>query len=138
MASTLVRTRVMPGHRVEFATPELPEGTSILVLWSQTHSEDDGGLEHRFQALADQWRKEAVLLSSVVEMAMHPAYQQIIGLGSAAIPLILDEMRARPGHWFWALRAISGEDPTHPEHRGNLRAMADAWLGSGRERGYLP
>lgn len=44
---------------------------------------------------------------------MHPAYQQIIGMGEKALPLILRDLRDRPtGHWFWALNAITGEEPT--------------------------
>ena len=68
---------------------------------------------------------------------MHPAYQQIIGMGEAALTMILEQLGESPGHWFWALRAISGEDPTQPEDRGKLPAMAAAWLRWGEARGYL-
>jgi hypothetical protein len=59
---------------------------------------------------------------------MHPAYQQIIGLGPAGVPLLLRELEREPDHWFWALRAITGEDPVPEEARGRLREMAAAWL----------
>jgi len=67
---------------------------------------------------------------------MHPAYQQIIGLGPPALPLILAELDRELDHWFWALKAISGEDPVPIESRGNMREMANAWLKWGREKGY--
>ncbi len=68
---------------------------------------------------------------------MHPAYQRIIGLGPAVIPLILADLARQPDHWFWALRALTGEDPVPAEARGRVKAMADAWLQWGRENGYL-
>jgi hypothetical protein len=69
-------------------------------------------------------------------MAMHPAYQQIIGMGEDVIPLILWELEKTPNHWFWALRAISDEDPVKPEERGNIHKMAQSWLKWGKEHGY--
>jgi hypothetical protein len=70
-------------------------------------------------------------------MAMHPAYQQIIGMGREVVPLILRELEREPDHWFWALKAITGEDPVPEQHRGRVRAMADAWIRWGREHGLL-
>jgi hypothetical protein len=68
-------------------------------------------------------------------MVLHPAYQRIIGMGTAAVPFLLCELERRPDHWFWALTAITGADPVKPEHRGKLREMANAWLKWGKEQG---
>ena len=92
-------------------------------------------LEQRFNALADQWRNDTLFLSSVDKMAIHPAYQRIIGMGPQALPLILRELQASPDHWFWALHAISGEDPVRPG--AAFEEAADAWLAWGKERGYI-
>ena len=94
-------------------------------------------VRQRFQILATQWREENALTSSVAEMAMHPAYQQIIGLGPAAIPLILKELEREPDHWFWALRSITGENPVLPEDAGRMQKMVASWLEWGRLRGYI-
>ena len=94
-------------------------------------------LARRFQALAAEWKRDVAWSSSVADIAMHPAYQQIIGMGPAAVPLLLRELEQRPDHWFWALRAITGIDPVSPEHRGYLSAMAKAWLAWGRQQGYI-
>ena len=67
---------------------------------------------------------------------MHPAYQRIIGMGESAIPLLLEELDARPDHWAWALRAITGVDPVPDASRGKLRPTADAWVKWGRDNGY--
>ncbi len=91
----------------------------------------------RFLILRDEWKAETVLLSSITQIAMHPAYQQIIGMGLTAVPLILAEMEREPGHWFWALKSITGMDPTLPEDKGYMRRMTESWLRWGREHGYL-
>jgi hypothetical protein len=91
----------------------------------------------RFLMLKEEWEADTAHLSSITEIAMHPAYQQIIGMGPIAIPLILSEMKKQPSHWFWALKSITGEDPVLQEHRGKIFQMAEAWLRWGREQGYL-
>jgi hypothetical protein len=70
-------------------------------------------------------------------MAMHPAYQRIIGMGPRVVPLILRELRRKPDHWFWALTAITGQDPIRPEDAGDILRMTQAWLDFGERQGYL-
>ena len=82
------------------------------------------------------WKAERGPLSSITAMAMHPAYQRIIGLGPAAVPLLLRELEREPDHWFWALKSITGEDPVSPADRGKLRAMTQAWLNWAEGHGY--
>ncbi len=89
-----------------------------------------------FSILKAKWEAETALLSSITEIALHPAYQQIIGMGKDAIPLILAELKRKPGHWFWALKAVTGEDPVLPEQRGRIKEMTEAWLLWGRKQGY--
>ena len=67
---------------------------------------------------------------------MHPAYQEIIGMGERAVPLLLAELRREPDDWFWALHAITGANPVPAASRGNARTMAEAWLRWGAENGY--
>ena len=96
----------------------------------------DIAVEKQFQHLAAEWKAERGSTSSITHLAMHPAYQRIIGLGPAAVPLLLRELDHAPDHWFWALKAITGADPVPDGDRGRIRAMADAWLEWGRENGY--
>ncbi|HEX6095038.1 MAG TPA: response regulator [Thermoanaerobaculia bacterium] len=85
-------------------------------------------LTDRFRRLALRWRFETRHSSSIHEIAMHPAYQSIIGMGTEAVPLIIAQLRRRPEHWFWALKAITDDDPVPPAARGNLQAMAATWI----------
>jgi hypothetical protein len=93
-------------------------------------------LESRFRELFQQWKDATRFMSSITDMATHPAYQQIIGMGQAALPLILGELRRDPDQWFWALKAITGDDPVSAADRGNIPRMTEAWLTWAQQRGY--
>lgn len=89
----------------------------------------------KFHSLAETWRHDVRMTSSLTDMILHPAYQRIIGMGAAAVPFLLRELERKPDHWFWALTAITGADPVSPEDRGRLKKMAEAWLRWGKEQG---
>jgi len=92
----------------------------------------------RFADLAEQWRRETRLISNISKKALHPAYQQIIGMGEAAVPLILRGIEKNgPDDWFWALTSITGANPITESISGNIPAMTEAWLQWGRQAGYL-
>jgi hypothetical protein len=84
-----------------------------------------------------EWKEQSRYLSNTAQMAMLRPYQQIIGMGAAAVPLILEELQREPGQWFWALESITEENPVAPEQAGRVRAMADAWIQWGIDRGLL-
>ncbi len=89
----------------------------------------------RFWMLAEKWRADTQWLSSTSEIAMHPAYQSIIGMGPEAIPMIIDDLHYNSGHWYWALKAISNEDPVPPSDRGVVNRMKAAWLSWAKQKG---
>src|ERR1700722_18223049 len=95
----------------------------LLETWQGTEEE-----LARFQGLVQRWKKETGHFSNMGKKALHPAYQEIIGMGKTAVPLLLAELRREPDDWFWALHAISGANPVAPASRGKLQEMADAWL----------
>lgn len=92
--------------------------------------------QEKFKQLVAAWRTEQDPFSSIIDFE-HPAYQAIIAMGSAAIPLILHELQEDPDYWFWALQEITKENPILPEQEGNLASMTATWLSWGQERGYL-
>lgn len=90
----------------------------------------------RFRKLVGDWRQQRGFTSSLTEMALTPAYQEIIGMGPTAIPFLLEELEREPDHWFWALRSITGVDPVAADSRGDLQAMTAAWLDWGNAQGF--
>lgn len=109
-------------------------GLSTSITESKAGLSSDA-VAQRFQHLANVWREECAHLSSVREMVLHPAYQQIVGMGPPALPFIFAELELKPDHWFWALRAITREDPVPAEHRGNVGKMARDWLEWAKRKG---
>lgn len=94
-------------------------------------------IKEKFERLSCQWKNETLFVSTILESVTHPAYQQIIGMGEQAVPLILSCLSERHDHWFWALMAITGENPVSPNHRGQLPLMANSWLEWGEKNGYI-
>lgn len=116
-------------------TPELSSDVideAVALIASERES-----VEPEFNRLMLEWKTTRRATSSTTAIVTHPAYQRIIGLGRPALPLILRELSRELDHWFWALKAISGDDPVPPEHIGRMRQMAKDWIEWGRKHGYV-
>src|SRR5947209_546573 len=94
------------------------------------------GIREKFQRLAAVWLAETAYVSSSSDLVAHPAFQEIVRMGPAVIPLLLRELENRTGHWHRALRQITGADLVPPADRGNIDKAAEAWLRWGKEQGY--
>jgi hypothetical protein len=94
-------------------------------------------LEATFRTLAKQWKKDTEAASNIGRMIKHPAYQQIVGMGEAVIPLLLAELKREPDFWFAALHQLTGVNPVPKEHAGRVKLMAEAWLEWGRQKGLV-
>jgi hypothetical protein len=90
----------------------------------------------KFIRLRDEWKAQRGHEPSTMKTVLLPAYQKIIGMGPDAVPLLLGELATCVDNWFWALMAITEEDPVPESARGDGDAMARAWLKWGEERGY--
>jgi hypothetical protein len=96
---------------------------------STTQGRDqESDFQQRFARLVAEWKVGRGHSSKLRDLAMHPAYQQIIGMGERAVPLLIKEMNQRPDQWDWALRAITGTDPVPRESWGKLKEIAAAWI----------
>jgi len=105
------------------------------IMASITILDKTADLEEKFKELSAQWYRETGMLSFIRQKAIHPAYQRIIGMGSAALPFIFRELSENRGDWLWALAAITGEDPA--KGITNFKQAIEAWLAWGRANGYL-
>lgn len=65
----------------------------------------------RFQRLRDQWKAESRYLSNTAQMALLAPYQRIIGMGTVAVPLILEELRREPDNCFGRWRPLRKKTP---------------------------
>ncbi len=95
------------------------------------------GPDEVFRSLVDQWRRETGMDSSVARKTRHPLFGKIVAMGNKVVPLILEDIRRRPSHLFWAIAEITGENPVDQAVAGNVPKMIEAWLDWGRRRGVL-
>ena len=107
------------------------------ILGRQEPASCEPEIERRFNDLAEKWASETAHLSMMSSIVLHSSYQEIIGLGRDVLPLILRRLSIEPNHWFWALRAISGEDPVPAADTGKFDAMRQTWIQWGRSRGLM-
>jgi hypothetical protein len=105
------------------------------VDYAEAAPEQAHGIAEQFASLAAQWASETMLMSSIEAIVLNSAYQQIIGMGMAALPLILQELEREPAYWFWALAAIAREDPA--VDAADFDDARERWLAWGRDRGLL-
>ena len=94
-------------------------------------------IQDLFEELKTDWKSKTRYMSNSAQMATLQSYQRIIGLGPAALPLILAELERETDHWFWALEAISGENPVSSSQSGKVEEMAKAWIEWGRRQGLV-
>ena len=97
----------------------------------------EADLRERFEQLRDEWKLQSRYLSNTAQMAVLWPCQQIIGMGPAVVGLILAELRRETDHWFWALEAITSENPVSPDAAGKVEETAKTWLAWGRQKGLL-
>ncbi len=145
----MARWATMTRRTIEFEQPVFEEVENVvqrLVDVTRGFTVDDIALEpppwrvatgselrSEFQTLAERWERETLFESLPYRRAMHPAYQRIIGMGDPAVSLILEQLRVQPDDWFWALSAITGEDPA--QGTDDFDSAVSAWLEWGVQKG---
>ncbi len=95
-------------------------------------------IQERFRELKESWKSKTRHLSNTAQISLAFPYQMIIGMGPQVIPLILSELENEPDHWFWALEAITGENPVTKNEAGDMEASVQAWILWGKKNGLLP
>jgi hypothetical protein len=122
--------KVQPGFKeVVFS---LYEEKDYRILALKVKAEE---LCFEFETLTKRWQRDTRHVSLISKKVAHPAYLRIVGMGEAAIPLLLEALRDRPDHWFAALRAIANVDPCPID--ANPSQAREAWLSWGRSHGYI-
>ncbi len=70
---------LVPDPTLEYV---LRQWADAMIHYARPVGRRQETIEERFRRLAKRWRAETAHASLVREMALHPAYQQIIGFGS--------------------------------------------------------
>ena len=80
----------------------------------------------KFNDLYRKWEEETSVISST-EIFDNRYYQEIIALGKAILPTLIDQLDGSSTFLFFALYRITGNSPVLPEHYGDIAAMTDDW-----------
>jgi hypothetical protein len=91
-------------------------------------------INNLFRYLCAWWRHDTRFSSDLEEIVDHPAYRTVIALGNEVVPLIIEDLKKKPDHWFYALIDITGENPITPDIRGDVEKMSQAWIDWAKER----
>jgi len=93
-------------------------------------------IEKQVLRLLELWRAETAYLSDSTRRNSHPAYQEIIALGTVALPALFRDLeQTLDGHLAKALTTITAAHPVPAEDRGKIQLVAEAWLRWAREHG---
>lgn len=90
-----------------------------------------------FQKLADEWQRDTAHVSQISQRIDHPAYKRIVRMGSAAVPLILQQMKDGSGHWFHALTMLVDDNPIPGDFQGTIDDAAALWVAWGVSKGLI-
>ncbi len=117
-----------------------PMWTSVEQVSIRLAQADDleRNIRETFQMLAQRWRDETAGLSSPSQKLLNENYLSILRLDAdIVVPLILQELAARPDDWFLALKLLTRENPVKPEVINDFRLVTKAWLDWGKSKNYL-
>jgi hypothetical protein len=100
--------------------------------------EPSEALKREFRHLADWWHSETDAASTDREKTTHEAYRRVVQeLGEPAVPFILRDMQLRRGHWFQALRKLTGRNDIGADAAGSISRARDAWIAWGESEGLI-
>ncbi len=88
-----------------------------------------------FLALYKRWDQETGMHSLAVRKLAHPAFLEIVAMGSSCLPFIFELLRERKGYWFQALQAITRANPV--PKGSNTEQARQSWLAWGKSHGWF-
>ncbi len=83
--------------------------------------------ELTFKLLANQWYEESRFFS-FAKQRQTATYREILALGDAIVPLVIQELQAGKHLWFHALKTLTKQNPVAELHQGNPEKMAEDWI----------
>ena len=110
-------------------TPILLDAERIQAMIARERrapAEPSKAVVEKFNRLKAQWIREQATSSRMRDIVLSVPYQNIIGMGRDALPLLLREIKTSPYYWFWALERITEANPA--ENSTTHEEMVSAWL----------
>jgi len=128
---SVIDQNVFVGNQQGFRLGFDPKDNVFLLRPAINHAPDD------FKKHEKKWKQDTKFMSSLADKYLHPSYARIIGLGWPAVSFILKSLQRQPDDWFYALRAITGENPVPMSVAGNMPKMAEIWIDWGKKHNLI-
>lgn len=115
------------------------DGAKARVTSVKVRNREREKAQQLLDQIADKWERETRNVSPPKAISQHPLTDEIVKLGSDALPMILRRMESRPWFWFDVLRRLTkGKvNPVSPEMRGDVQQMTEAWIKWGVDSGVI-
>lgn len=94
-------------------------------------------IEDTFNVLYDNWYRETLMEQDWAKVRLNIHYQQIIGLGTPALPYIFKALLDGESRMSWALRCIARENPAENIDSGKRSAIRMAWIDWGFKNKHI-
>jgi len=120
---------------IQARTASLYELAPAVKMLEQNYNQDR--LHQKFLNLAKKWKADVKFLSSPSRIFGNENYFQIIRLGSAIVPYILQDLQKQPFPWFHALRILVEDENDKNigvQYAGDDRKMAECWIEWGKKQ----
>jgi len=122
--------RIAENSQYEDLDTQIKARTALYYLYQEDK------IRFLFYKSAEEIDRDTGIYSDLSYRFKHPAYRKIIRLGKQVLPYIFEELKEDPDWWFYALEAITGEDPTDESMAGRLDLLSEAWLKWAEKNGY--
>jgi hypothetical protein len=83
-------------------------------------------LAKEFASLVRDWKRDTEDYSVIAKRYRHHAYKAILDMKERAVPMILNELRREPDHWFAALEQLTGKNPARQAK--TFYEAVDLWI----------
>lgn len=104
-----------------------PEVKRELVITLNEDWKREDELRRRFDSLYEQWWHETCVSSDYGLFTRHPAFKEIVAMGTDATPLIVEKLKEQPSFLVKALNRIYGERIS-PDSRLPLKEVCQLWI----------
>ena len=101
--------------------------TSEYVRFNDFQRKEVLSSRERFNALYNNWRKNTMFSSSAAAIIGDASFQEIVQMGIAAVPYIIDIIDKEPSTLVWALNMIYGAKISNNPNT-TIKAACKSWV----------
>lgn len=124
-------TNVYPTYDEPSSTPVVQESLAFYdsaPRYAPTmHVDRASKLRQQFEQLYCWWWFETSISSDYAVFTRHPAFKEIVNMGEAAVPFIVEKLKAQPSFLVKALNRIY-KQRISPDRRTTINEACNLWI----------